>query len=127
MHAPYLDKGVNIYGQMEAAYNCWGTIHLTFSIWTMTLQRHDNPYGTMTDEHFQALQKFWNQIVTKSTPNLVHAEAALVLPKDYGWGMRSPTDRIWGFWGPDDKSARNLEYHPDSSKPVRFAFGYYLR
>ena len=59
----------------------------------------------MTDEHFQALQQFWNQVVTKSTPNSAHAEAALVLPNDYGSGLRSPTDKIWGFWGPDDKSA----------------------
>jgi hypothetical protein len=27
---------------------------------------------------------------------------ALVIPKDYGWGMRQPTDNIWGLWPPDD-------------------------
>jgi hypothetical protein len=23
---------------------------------------------------------------------------ALVLPKDYGWGMRNPDDKVWGLW-----------------------------
>jgi hypothetical protein len=26
----------------------------------------------------------------------------LVLPQNYGWGMRHPNDNIWGFWQPDD-------------------------
>jgi hypothetical protein len=26
---------------------------------------------------------------------------ALVLPKDYGWGMRTPNDKIWGLWNSD--------------------------
>jgi hypothetical protein len=34
----------------------------------------------------------------------IKAEAALVLPTDYGWGMRHPDDKIWGAWGPDEKS-----------------------
>ncbi len=99
--APYLDNGINIYDQMETAYSA-GAQYIT--IFDYPYNATDNPYGTMTDEHFQALQKFWNQIAKKSSPNFVHAEAALVLPKDYGWGMRNPTDKIWGFWGPDDKS-----------------------
>ena len=41
-------------------------------------------------------------------PEVVHggidAEAALVLPRNYGWGMRHPEDKIWGWWGPDEKS-----------------------
>ncbi|NLB77191.1 MAG: hypothetical protein GX799_12145, partial [Crenarchaeota archaeon] len=31
-------------------------------------------------------------------------EAALVLPHNYGWGMRNPNDTIWGFWPTDDKT-----------------------
>ena len=27
---------------------------------------------------------------------------AVVLPKDYGWGMRQANDRIWGLWEADD-------------------------
>jgi len=29
---------------------------------------------------------------------------AFVLPKDYGWGMRHPEDRIWGLWPADEKA-----------------------
>ena len=97
---PYLDTGANIYNQMLAAYNS-GAKYITIFDYPYNLT--GNPYGVMTDEHFQALEQFWNQIA-KQVPNSVHAKAALVLPPDYGFGMRSPTDKIWGFWGPDDKS-----------------------
>jgi hypothetical protein len=26
------------------------------------------------------------------------------LPRNYGWGIRHPTDTIWGFWQPDEKA-----------------------
>ena len=99
--SPYLDTDDNIYNQMVASYNS-GAKYIT--IFDYPYNSSDNPYGVMTDEHFQVLEKFWNQVVTKSLPNSALAEAALVLPKDYGWGMRSVDDKIWGFWGPDDKS-----------------------
>ena len=98
---PYLDTGENIYNQIVTSYNA-GAKYIT--IFDYPYNSTSNPYGIMTDEHFQALEKFWNQVVTKSSPNSVQAQAALVLPKDYGWGMRSVDDKIWGFWGPDDKS-----------------------
>ncbi|MGD6932813.1 MAG: hypothetical protein ACQCN5_01230, partial [Candidatus Bathyarchaeia archaeon] len=66
------------------------------------------PYGTLKDEHFQALERFWNDVVKNSavTHGGVKAEAALVLPKDYGWGMRTEDDKIWGLWKPDDTSQK---------------------
>ena len=98
---PYLDTGENIYNQMVTSFNA-GAKYITIFDYPYNLK--DNSYGTMTDEHFQALERFWNQVVTKSSPNSVQAQAALVLPKDYGWGMRRVDDKIWGFWGPDEKS-----------------------
>ncbi len=100
--APYLDSADNIYHQMLDSYNTGAKYIIVFNYSNGTLI--DQYGGAMTDAHFQALQDFWNQVVTKKSPNSIHAEAALVLPKDYGWGMRSLTDRIWGFWGPDSKS-----------------------
>jgi hypothetical protein len=102
MQPPYLDTAENIYTQMENAYNA-GAKYITIFDYP---QIGDDPYGgSMTDAHFQALKDFWENVIAKSTPNAVHAQAALVLPKDYGWGMRRGVDdRIWGFWGPDDKS-----------------------
>ena len=64
-----------------------------------------NPYGILTDEHFEAMQQFFNYM--KQNPEeygKTAAQAALVLPENYAWGMRNLDDRIWGYWGPDDKS-----------------------
>ena len=51
-----------------------------------------------------AMETFWNQIQNLKPNNV--AEAVLVLPRDYGWGMRSPQDGIWGIWKPDSNSAQ---------------------
>jgi hypothetical protein len=101
MQFPYLDTGENVYNQIQTAYDTGAKYIVIFDY---PYNSTDNPYGIMTNSHFQALEKLWNQIMVKSTTNSVHAEAALVLPKDYGWGMRSVNDKIWGPWGPDDKS-----------------------
>ena len=37
---------------------------------------------------------------------LTLADAVLVLPENYGWGMRDFIDKIWGLWGPDEKSSQ---------------------
>ncbi|MDR0461468.1 MAG: hypothetical protein LBH62_08625, partial [Nitrososphaerota archaeon] len=34
----------------------------------------------------------------------IKAKAALVLPENYGWGIRHPNDNIWGIWSTDDTS-----------------------
>ncbi len=102
LQPPYLDSPKNIYDQMVTSYNA-GAKYIT--IFDYPYNMTGNPYGVLTDEHFEMLEKFWNQVVTKTAPNAVHADTALVLPKDYGSGLRSPYDKIWGFWGPDDKSA----------------------
>jgi hypothetical protein len=64
-----------------------------------------NGTGLLQDEQFATLQKFWTDVVQnpKDTNNVV-GQDALVLPSSYGWGMRSPTDTIWGIWQADNKS-----------------------
>ncbi len=102
---PYLDTGQKVYDQMKLAYN-QGSKYILLFDYPYNVTNQDgtlNPYGVLTNEHFQALQTFWNNDMTKQ-PSSAKAEAALILPKDYGWGMRTHTDRIWGFWGPDNKS-----------------------
>lgn len=99
---PYLDNGEAIYGQMCTAYESGAEYVVLFNYPAL----ESNYYGVMMDEHFCALEHFWNDVV--KNPEVVHgkieAEAALVLPRNYGWGMRRPDDRIWGWWGPDEKS-----------------------
>jgi len=99
---PYLDTGENIYNQMKTVYNAGAKYILIFDL--AFDNATDAPYGTMTQEHFDALEKFWTQDVTQTTPNTAKAQSAFVLPKDYGWAMRHEDDKIWGFWGPDEKS-----------------------
>ncbi|MCL4429858.1 MAG: hypothetical protein M1167_03810 [Chloroflexi bacterium] len=102
---PYLDTGQEIYNQMLTAYEAGAKYVIIFNY----PQIEGNPYGTLQNEHFAALEKFWNTITTSKTgslPDFSHAEAALVLPKNYAWGMRQPDDKIWGYWGPDENSAK---------------------
>ncbi len=99
---PYLTSGDEMYDQMRTSYECGAQYVVVFNY----AENMTDPYGTLQDEHFQALQRFWNDVV--QNPNVKHggitAEAALVLPKDYGWGMRHTNDTIWGLWKPDDTS-----------------------
>ena len=101
-HPPYLDSGKNIYKQMCTAYECGAEYFMIFNFPVI----EGNEYGILLDEHFEALESFWNNVV--KNPEVIHgsieAEAVLVLPRNYGWGMRRSDDRIWGWWGPDEKT-----------------------
>jgi hypothetical protein len=103
---PYLDTGEETYNQMLTAYLAGSKYVVIFNY----PQIEGNPYGTIRDEHFEALEEFWNVVTEKAPserlPDFIRAEAALVLPRNYAWGMRRPDDVIWGYWGPDEKSAR---------------------
>ena len=66
-------------------------------VWLFTyLNLENNVCGAMKDEHFDALERFWNDLV--KNPEVVYgnidAEIALILPRNCGWGMRHPDDRI---------------------------------
>jgi hypothetical protein len=100
---PYLDAAQNIYEQMLTSYTAGADYIVLFNYPTYP---ETNQFGAMTDEHFDALENFWTDVVTNS--EVVHgsqkAEAVLVLPQNYGWGMRNCDDKIWAFWEPDEKS-----------------------
>jgi glutamine cyclotransferase len=101
---PYLDDGDQMYNQMLIAYQAGAKYIVVFDYPMIP----GNPYGALYDQHFIAIERFWNDITnqekTSAMPDLSQPEAAMVLPRNYGWGMRNPYDLIWGFWGPDDKS-----------------------
>ena len=101
-HSPYLDTGEEIYNQMRTAYEAGAKYVVVFNY----AEDMTGPYGTLQDEHFDALERFWNDTVMSDAveQNSIEAEAVLVLPENYGWGMRDLGDKIWGLWGPDDKS-----------------------
>ncbi len=99
---PYLASGEEICSQMRTAYECGAEYVVVFNY----AENMTGPYGILQKEHFDALERFWRDVV--QNPFVWHgttkAEAALVLPKDYGWGMRNPDDTIWGLWSPDNTS-----------------------
>jgi hypothetical protein len=97
---PYLDSGDQIYNQMLTSYEA-GAKYIVIFNYPYT---NESNYGTMTNDQFIALQRFWNDIHQKEFPDLSSPIAALVLPQNYGWGMRDPNDTIWGFWPPDSKT-----------------------
>lgn len=99
---PYLDTGEEIYKQMVMAYEAGAKYITVFNYPNI----EGNPYGVMTDEHFEALERFWRDMTTqKIMLGSVQIEAALVLPEAYGWGMRNSADRIW-YWSADENSQR---------------------
>jgi hypothetical protein len=96
---PYLDTGDEIYSQMLESYQAGAKYISIFNY-----PYDGGAYGTLTDQHFAAMQKFWNTITTKQVADLSAPEAALVLPKNFGWGLRNPNDTIWGFWLTDNRT-----------------------
>jgi len=102
---PYLDNAEEVYRQMCVAYESGAKYVVIFNYPKVK----GNDYGILTDEHFKALEKFWNDVVMpKKMQDSVKTETVLVLPKNYGWGMRHPQDRIW-YWGPDEQSPQIWE------------------
>jgi hypothetical protein len=106
-HSPYLDTGDAIYEQMKMSYECGAEYVIVFNY----AENMTGPYGTLQNEHFDALERFWNDVVQSSAVKhgSINAEAVLVLPENYGWGMRDPEDKIWGLWGPDENSQQIWE------------------
>jgi hypothetical protein len=100
---PYLGNGREILEDMKTAYRAGAKYLIVFNYPNYPL---DNPYGTLEDEHFEAMQQFWNY--RQNHPEeygKTEAEAAFVLPNDYGWGMRRVDDNIWfPEWGSDNLS-----------------------
>ena len=97
---PYLDSADQIYNQMLASYQAGAKYIAVFNY----PYNNESAYGTLTDKQFAAIQKFWNDITTKKFADQSQPVAALVLPKNFGWGLRNPNDTIWGFWTSDNRT-----------------------
>jgi hypothetical protein len=97
---PYLASGMQMRQDMLTAYHAGAKYIIVFNYPQI------NPYGALTEEHFAAMKAFWDQIhiSPESVSTKVVGQVAFVLPKDYGWGMRNPDDRIWGIWLADEKA-----------------------
>ncbi len=94
MQPPYIASGPQILQDMHTAYDAGAKYVVVFDY---PANPEDNPYGILTEEHFAAMQQFWNYTQTflrgTSKPAV---QAALVLPADYGGGLRWADDNVWG-------------------------------
>jgi hypothetical protein len=98
-NAPYLDTGEEIYTQLLLSYQAGAKYLIIFDYPSI----EGNSYGVLTDDHFEALQKLWEYIHNPTIKRVTNVEAVLVLPQNYGWGMRHINDRIW-LWSADEYS-----------------------
>jgi hypothetical protein len=99
--APYLDSGIQILNEMLTSYQAGAKYIAVFNY------PYDNSsvYGTLNpNDQLVALQTFWKDIHLEKYPDLSAPTAALVLPENFGWGMRNPNDTIWGFWITDNRT-----------------------
>lgn len=99
-HPPFLENGNRLFDDLVTAYKAGAEYIIIFNYPKM------DEYGVLTEEHFNVIKEFWNllQNSPKTLGEKVTGQVAYVLPRDYGWGMRSPEDNIWGIWPPDDLS-----------------------
>jgi hypothetical protein len=98
---PFLANGDEIYSQMLTSYQAGAKYIMIFNY---AKDDKGNTAEAMTDEHYLALEQFWNDINNETYDDLSTPTAALVLPHNYGWGMRDHNDTIWGFWPTDEKT-----------------------
>ncbi len=96
---PYLVSGAELYEDMILAYHHGAKYVVIFD----HPETEYSEYGILTEEHFDALEDFWNYV--NNNPNkhgTEKAEAVYVLPENYGFGFRSLEDNIWGLWSADE-------------------------
>jgi len=106
------NEGINPSGTYKTGVEMLDDMKISFQtgakytiIFNYPVYPADNPYGILLDEHFIAMEDFWNYILENPDDyGSINADTALVLPRDYGWGYRHPEDRIWGYWGSDEIS-----------------------
>jgi hypothetical protein len=70
-------------------------------------QLEGTEFGILTEQHFGALKRFWDEVQSNPTSfGSGERQAAYVLPAGYGFGFRHPNDTIWGVFPADDLSAK---------------------
>jgi hypothetical protein len=95
---PYLPSGANILADMKMAYNAGAKYVIVFNYPLI------NEFGALTEEHFSAMKDFWSFVQSNPARTDPEAQAAFVLPADYGWGMRRLEEKMWGLFPADNES-----------------------
>ena len=99
----YLESGDEMYDDLALAYSSGAKYAVVFSYGNPNI----SDYGILEPEHFEALQKFWETLHSNpSSFGSNKAQVAYVVPGDYGFGFRNPTDHIWGLFPSDTLSTK---------------------
>jgi hypothetical protein len=93
---PYMESGPELLADMKLAYQNGAKYIIVFDgdqNWTKNI---------LDEGQLDAIQEFWQYAqTTPRTISTVSERTAYVLPADYAYGFRGPSDRIWGLWNPD--------------------------
>lgn len=114
---PYIESGTALREDLISTYKAGAKYAVVFDYPKL------DTYGILEDEHFEALQQFWDYVHNNPQDfGSQKANVAYVLPEDYGFGLRRANERIWGLFEPDVLSAKVLD---DVNKLVeRYGFGF---
>lgn len=95
---PYMESADELYYDLVLAYLSGAKYVIVFNYATEKI----TPYGILTEEHFDAMERFWDYIKTNPQRLGIYCptctQIAYVLPEDFGWGFRGAIDKIWGLW-----------------------------
>jgi hypothetical protein len=95
---PYIVSGPELYEDLTTAYHNGAKYAVIFD--------HPNTdysdYGILTEEHFDALEQFWNYMNDNPKKHgTIKGDVVYVLPENFGFGLRWAEDNIWGVWSSD--------------------------
>ena len=96
---PYIESAEELYRDMVLAYDNGARYIVVFNYPTNITE-----HGLLTQDHLNSMKEFWDYHKSNPRPSEHPSETAYVLPKDYGYGFRGPSDKIWGLWEPDTLS-----------------------
>lgn len=98
---PYLQSPDELYDDLILAYQTGASYIAVFNYPVI------GPYGLLSEEYFDVLKDFKDYVsnnVRNESSNT--QKVAYVLPVNYGGGLRTSSDKIWGVWEADDESQR---------------------
>ncbi len=94
---PTPENGTQMLADLTLAYNAGAKYAIAFNY-------NVNGTGGLAENNFDALKQFWTNIHSSPRNSTPRAQVAFVLPANYGWGLRTPDDKIWGLWPADNRS-----------------------
>lgn len=100
--SPYIESGTELFDDLLLAYNNGAKYAIVFDYPKVDSAQ----YGILTQDHLTALHKFWNYSSSygRVDTEYKNVKTAYVLPADYGFGFRNPSDTVWGLWSGDSQT-----------------------